>query len=129
MLALAAGGTAARAAPERLPPPAVTEPSWRLVLEGGVTRVREFDNGAAARADRVTSLARDTYRATVTVLFRLGADGTVTGYGSGRYTEAAWHLEGVNGARGRFACDPRSRPRRSASTSPAGRPPAGSCSS
>jgi Ca2+-binding RTX toxin-like protein len=80
--------------------------TWRAVIDGGFARTTTYDDGSADPEVHVASTTRETYRASIIATFAVDVDGTVTGSGTGRYTAAAWHVEGTSGSASSFACDP-----------------------
>ncbi len=80
--ALAAGGT------------------WKGTAEG--IRVDHSE----LQSDELTSSSAANYQVELSFSFSVRKDGEVTGSGSGYYTDAHWHLSGVNGKEGPFDCEP-----------------------
>lgn len=67
---------------------------------GGVVQMRHYVSSDGSVVADDTS----TYRGTFTFTFRVRANGTITGHGSGRYSAVAWHETGtIDGAS--FSCD------------------------
>jgi hypothetical protein len=58
------------------------------------------------QSDGVTSSSVANYQVELSFSFSVRKDGEVTGSGSGYYTDAHWHLYGVNGENGSFDCEP-----------------------
>ncbi len=73
---------------------------WKGTAEG--IRV---DHGNL-QSDEVTSTSVAYYLVELTFSFSVSKDGQVSGVGSGHYTDAHWHLSGVNGKEGAFGCEP-----------------------
>ncbi len=73
---------------------------WKGTAEG--IRV---DHGEL-HSDEVTSSSATNYQVELSFSFSVRKDGEVTGSGSGYYTDAHWHLSGVNGKEGSFDCEP-----------------------
>ncbi len=57
------------------------------------------------QSDELTSSSVANYQVELSFSFTV-KDGEVTGSGSGYYTDAHWHLSGINGKEGPFDCEP-----------------------
>src|SRR5271155_4699196 len=73
---------------------------WKGTAEG--IRV----DHSTLNADELTSNSAANYQVELSFPFSVRKDGEVTGSGSGYYTDAHWHLSGVNGKEGPFDCEP-----------------------
>jgi hypothetical protein len=71
---------------------------------GLLDRYRHVDNHAPD-PDHIVTDSKDVYRGRFTYSFRIDRFGNISGKGTGTYDPATWHLEGVNGSNGPFACD------------------------
>jgi len=71
----------------------------------GDGRGHRVDDGALL-TDEVTSFSTSDYQVELSFSFSLSPRGDVVGGGSGYYTDAHWHLHGVNGKEGAFGCAP-----------------------
>ncbi len=58
------------------------------------------------QSEELTSSSVANYQVELSFSFSVGNDGAVNGSGSGYYTDAHWHLSGVNGKEGSFDCEP-----------------------
>lgn len=58
------------------------------------------------QADELTSTSDAYYLVELRFSFSVDKDGVVSGAGSGDYSDAHWHLFGVNGKEGPFDCEP-----------------------
>jgi len=67
---------------------------------GGVLQTRHY----VSTDGTVVADDTSTYRGTFTFSFRVRANGTITGSGSGRYTAVSWHETGTIGGAA-FSCD------------------------
>jgi len=94
LLALSAWGLALA------PADALAGGLWKGTAEG--IRV---DHGQL-QSDEVTSSSVDNYQVELSFFFSVNGHGEVSGGGSGYYTDAHWHLFGVNGKEGSFDCEP-----------------------
>ncbi|MGO9249359.1 MAG: hypothetical protein ACLP7W_12365 [Solirubrobacteraceae bacterium] len=94
LLALSAWGLALA------PADALAGGLWKGTAEG--IRV---DHGQL-QSDEVTSSSVDNYQVELSFFFSVNGHGEVSGGGSGYYTDAHWHLYGVNGKEGAFDCSP-----------------------
>jgi hypothetical protein len=65
----------------------------------------DVDFGHYSSGD-VDSTSSSNYQVELSFTFSVGSAGQVSGGGSGSYTDAHWHLFGVNGDNGPFDCDP-----------------------
>jgi hypothetical protein len=54
----------------------------------------------------VDSTSSSNYQVELSFTFSITGAGEISGGGSGSYTDAHWHLSGVNGQNGSFDCDP-----------------------
>jgi hypothetical protein len=83
---------------------AVAKPASTPVMTGtafgGVVQTRHYVSSDGTVVADDTS----TYRGTFTFTLRVRPNGTITGSGSGRYVEIAWHETGTVGGAG-FSCD------------------------
>lgn len=84
----------------RAPADASAAGVWKGTAEG--IRV---DHGNL-QSDEVTSTSVAYYLVELTFSFSVSSDGQVSGVGSGHYSDAHWHLSGVNGKEGAFSCEP-----------------------
>jgi hypothetical protein len=57
-------------------------------------------------SDEVTSSSASNYQVELSFSFSVLSGGDVSGAGNGYYTDAHWHLSGVNGKEGPFNCEP-----------------------
>jgi hypothetical protein len=57
-------------------------------------------------SEEITSSSASNYQVELSFSFSVGSGGDVSGTGNGYYTDAHWHLAGVNGKEGPFDCDP-----------------------
>ena len=73
---------------------------WHGTAEG--IRV---DYGQSQSGD-VTSSSASNYQVELSFSFSVGSSGQISGAGHGSYTDAHWHLSGVNGNKGSFDCEP-----------------------
>lgn len=73
---------------------------WKGTAEG-----IQVDHGNL-QSDEVTSTSVAYYLVELTFSFSVSSDGQVSGVGSGHYTDAHWHLSGINGKEGAFGCEP-----------------------
>ncbi|MGA2452436.1 MAG: hypothetical protein ABSG93_02865 [Solirubrobacteraceae bacterium] len=73
---------------------------WKGTAEG--IRV---DHGEL-QSDEVTSTSDAYYLVDLSFFFSVNRAGDASGGGSGFYTDAHWHLSGVNGKEGSFDCEP-----------------------
>jgi hypothetical protein len=58
------------------------------------------------QSNELTSSSASNYQVELSFSFSLNSDGEVSGAGNGDYTDAHWHLSGVNGKEGPFNCQP-----------------------
>ncbi len=72
---------------------------WRGTAEG--IRVDDHE----INSDELTSSSVANYQVELSYSFSV-SHGVVTGTGNGYYTDAHWHLSGVNGKEGSFDCEP-----------------------
>jgi hypothetical protein len=79
---------------------AATSRVWHGTAEG----VR-LDIGTST-SGTVSSTSVSLYQVALSFSFRIGPGGRIEGSGSGHYDDADWHLSGVNGSDGPFACNP-----------------------
>ncbi len=84
----------------RAPADAVAGGVWKGTAEGILVGDSEL------HSDEVQSSSVDNYQVELSYSFRLSSHGDVVGGGSGYYTDAHWHLSGVNGKEGPFNCSP-----------------------
>jgi hypothetical protein len=82
------------------PAAAAASPVWHGTAEG----VR-LDIGTST-AGNVSSTSVSLYQVELSFSFTVGPGGIIEGTGSGHYDDADWHLSGVNGSNGPFACNP-----------------------
>jgi hypothetical protein len=73
---------------------------WKGSAEGIVVAQSELESG------ELTSVSSSNYQVELSFSFSLSTRGDVVGGGSGYYTDAHWHLSGVNGKEGPFNCEP-----------------------
>jgi hypothetical protein len=73
---------------------------WKGSAEG-----ISVDDGELQSGD-VTSSSASNYQVELSFSFSVTPGGQIVGGGSGYYTDAHWHLSGVNGSNGAFDCDP-----------------------
>lgn len=79
---------------------------WKVTAEGGRVQTRHSDNGNSDPNAHVTFDDTQSYRGQIEFNLVLTKDGDFTHTGFGTYSEASWHLQGVNGGDGAFSCDP-----------------------
>lgn len=65
----------------------------------------DVDLGHSSSGD-VDSTSSSNYQVELNFTFSIAKAGEIAGGGSGSYTDAHWHLYGVNGQDGPFDCDP-----------------------
>jgi Ca2+-binding RTX toxin-like protein len=64
-------------------------------------------NSHAENADQTNVVnSHAAYSGRFTYSFRIDAVGTISGRGDGTYQSATWHVDGTNGDKGGFNCDP-----------------------
>jgi hypothetical protein len=83
-------------------------PSEALAAGGVWTGTAEgirVDDGEL-QSGEITSSSASNYQVELSFSFSLSPGGAVVGGGSGYYTDAHWHLSGVNGKEGPFNCQP-----------------------
>ena len=73
---------------------------WKGTAEGILVADSEL------ASDEVTSSSASNYQVELSFSFSVGSGGDVSGAGNGYYTDAHWHLSGVNGKEGPFDCEP-----------------------
>ena len=73
---------------------------WKGTAEG--IRV---DDGELSSGE-ITSSSTSNYQVELSFSFSVSPGGNIIGGGSGYYTDAHWHLDGVNGKEGAFGCEP-----------------------
>ena len=71
----------------------------------GATEGIDVDSGHYSSGD-VDSTSSSNYQVELSFTFSVSSAGEILGGGSGSYTDAHWHLFGVNGDNGPFDCDP-----------------------
>ncbi len=59
-----------------------------------------------SESGNVTSSSASNYQVELTFSFSADSSGQISGGGHGTYTDAHWHLSGVNGDKGSFNCQP-----------------------
>ena len=107
VLALAAGATACAAATTASgADPAATPPAAPVLsgagsAEGGLQQIRKHDTQTSK--NRLISDENLTLRASLSFTFGVASDGTLTGTGTGQYTQAGWSLTGTRGG-APFSC-------------------------
>lgn len=74
------------------------------VWKGSAEGIR-VDDGQLQSGD-VTSSSASNYQVELSFSFSVSPGGQIVGGGSGYYTDAHWHLAGVNGSNGAFGCEP-----------------------
>jgi hypothetical protein len=78
--------------------------TWQGTAVGADVDLGHKQSGSGSGQISSTSLSQ--YGVTFSFSFTVDAAGTISGSGTGQYTEAAWHLYGTNGANGSFNCNP-----------------------
>jgi len=73
---------------------------WKGTAEG--IRV----DGGQLTSGEVSSSSAANYQVELSFFFSVNSHGQLSGGGSGYYTDAHWHLSGVNGKEGTFGCEP-----------------------
>jgi hypothetical protein len=73
---------------------------WKGTAEGISVDHGELQSG------EVTSSSVSNYQVELSFSFSVSPGGDVNGGGSGYYTDAHWHLSGINGKEGSFDCEP-----------------------
>jgi hypothetical protein len=73
---------------------------WKGTAEGISVDDGELQSG------EVTSSSVSNYQVELSFSFSVSPRGDVSGGGSGYYTDAHWHLSGINGKEGSFNCEP-----------------------
>jgi hypothetical protein len=86
------------------PVAAASAATWHGSAEG--IRIGERHASSGTPPDDVTSTSVDDYQVSLRFSFSVQSDGTIEGTGTGHYDDAHWHLEGHNGTKGDFSCDP-----------------------
>jgi len=84
----------------RAPADALAGGIWKGTAEGILVGDSELHSG------EVQSSSVSNYQVELSYSFSLSSRGDVVGGGSGYYTDAHWHLSGVNGKEGSFDCSP-----------------------
>ncbi|HME05225.1 MAG TPA: hypothetical protein VKG38_19540 [Solirubrobacteraceae bacterium] len=84
----------------RAPADAVAGGVWKGTAEGILVGDSEL------HSDEVQSTSITDYQVELSFSFSLSGQSEVVGGGSGYYTDAHWHLSGVNGKEGSFGCSP-----------------------
>jgi len=79
---------------------AVAAGVWHGSAEGILVKDREVDSGDVKWSNV------SNYQVELSVSFSVNTDGRIAGTGNGTYTDAHWHLSGVNGDKGSFDCQP-----------------------
>lgn len=79
--------------------PAAAPATWHGSATGIEVRTRHADNGALVYD------SDSNYQVTLAFSFTVGADGAISGTGTGSYDDLHWHIAGTNGSNGAFACD------------------------
>jgi hypothetical protein len=97
--ALSQPAFAARAAAAQVP-----AGTWQGTAVGADVDTGHSRSGSGA--DEVVSTSVSNYAVTFSFSFTVDAAGTISGSGTGQYTQAAWHLYGTNGTNGSFNCNP-----------------------
>ncbi len=84
--------------------PVATGGTWHGTAEGIDVRARSTHSGTAP--DDLVVANASNYQVELRYSFSVDGSGTISGTGSGYYTDAHWHLQGHNGTHGDFSCDP-----------------------
>ena len=87
------------------PPTLAADPPGAIGVGHGTAEGIDVDLGHSSSGD-VDSTSSSNYQVELTFTFSIARTGEVSGGGSGSYTDAHWHLFGVNGQDGPFDCSP-----------------------
>jgi hypothetical protein len=90
-----------------VPPPAsfADVPPSAIGVGHGTAEGIDVDLGHLSSGD-VDSTSSSNYQVELSFTFSITRAGDISGSGSGSYTDAHWHLSGVNGQNGSFDCEP-----------------------